>query len=104
MESEGSLMHSQVPVTCTCPETDRSCPCPNIQLHIMVRTIQKVPGLGLILPPKSRSINRTLCHIVRLCVYEQTTIIALNCANRFGRYCGDAVCFLPGVIRINFMY
>lgn len=46
----------------------------------MVRTIQKGPGLGLILPPTSRSINPTFCHIVRLCVYEQTMIIFLNCA------------------------
>jgi len=69
----------------------------------MLRTIQKGPGLGLILPPTSISFNPTLCHIVRLCVYEQTAIISLNWAYRFGRYCGDAVCLLSGVTQINFM-
>jgi len=28
MEPEGSLPHSQVPVTCTCPQPDESNPCP----------------------------------------------------------------------------
>ena len=103
MEPEGSLQHSQVPVTRPYPEPDLSCPCHHIPLHIMLRAIQKVPGPVLILPPTSRLINSTLCYLVQLCVYEQTAIISLNCANRVCHYCGDTVCLLSGITQISFM-
>ena len=33
MLQEGSLPHSQIPVTCPYPETDPSSPCSHIPLH-----------------------------------------------------------------------
>jgi hypothetical protein len=32
MEPEDSLLHSQLPATCPCPESGRSSPCPHIPL------------------------------------------------------------------------